>query len=209
MVRVAIFGASGDFGIALANEGRKRLVEMKCFARNPIQNHSESVQEFNDTEKFDKYIFTFGSFEVLPFCESNDTNLREALEDNLISIASIIRKILISRRNEISQGIRLDFFVMGSTSAYEGFANTTHYCAAKFALRGLLEALNKEYATNQVRFCLFSTGTMRSKMAKKLPKQDEKTFLDPKKIAVQLFDLVEKNDESFQYEVTIRRRFVR
>jgi short-subunit dehydrogenase len=186
MVKVAIFGASGDLGAELMSEGRRRLLEIQGFARNPLQDNISPIQDFKDSIKFDKYIFTFGSFEVLPFCESSDDNLRIAFEDNVISVASFIRRILISRQNDVSQGASLDFFVLGSTSSYDGFADTAHYCAAKFALRGLIDSLNKEYATKNVRFCLFSTGTMKSRMANKINNQDEKTFLDPKNIAVQL-----------------------
>lgn len=209
MVKVAIFGASGDFGMELMNEGRRRLVELQGFARNPIQDDVAPIQEFRESKNFDKYIFTFGSFEVKPFCESNDKNLRISFEDNVISVAVLIRRILISRQTEIEQGANFDFFIMGSTSSYEGFANTSHYCAAKFALRGLVKSLNAEYANKNVRFCLFSTGTMHSRMAKKLNSQDEKTFLDAKDIAVQLFNLVENQGQSFQYEVIIKRRNIR
>ena len=191
------------------NVGRKRLVEVQGFARKPMQDDVAPIEDFRDSVKFDKYIFTFGSFEVLSFCESNDENLRKAFENNVISVAGIIRRILISRQKDIEQGASLDFFIMGSTSSYEGFANTTHYCAAKFALRGLIESLNAEYADKNVRFCLFSTGTMKSRMAKKLTNQDEKTFLNPKNIAVQLFNLLENQDQSFQYEVVIKRRNIR
>jgi short-subunit dehydrogenase len=209
MVKVAIFGASGDLGSALLREGRSRSLEIKGFSRNPKQVEVSNIQDFYDGEKFDKYIITFGSFEVTPFVESNDVKLEIALEDNFLSVARMIRRILTTRKDEITEGAKIDFFVVGSTSSYKGFANTAHYCAAKFALRGLLESLNEEYASKNVRFCLFSMGTMKSKMAEKILNQDESTFLSAGGVARRLFDLIDSEDEGFQYEVILKRRVVR
>jgi short-subunit dehydrogenase len=209
MVSIAILGASGDLGTALMEEGNSRAANIKAYSRTPKGESVNPIQDFDSSENFDHYIITNGSFEVSPFYQSNDENLQIALEDNLISVASLIRKVLISRNKEIENGIRIDFFVIGSTSSYKGFANTAHYCAAKFALKGLLESLNEEYSNKNVRFCLFSLGTMRSRMAKKVMNQDESTFLDPTYVAKKIYDLIYSEGEGFQYEVILRRRVIR
>lgn len=209
MVTVAILGASGDLGSALMQEGKARSIRTRGFSRNPRREEESSIEFLQYSEKFDKYVITFGSFEVLPFIESDDENFISSLEDNLVSIARILRRILIARKAEITEGAKIDFFVIGSTSSYKGFANTSHYCAAKFALRGLLESLNEEYSKSNVRFCLYSPGTIKSKMSNKILKQDESTFLSSSGVARRIFDLIESEDEGFQHEVILKRRVIR
>lgn len=209
MVTVAILGASGDLGSALMQEGKARSIRVRGFSRSPRQKEESSIELLQDSEKFDKYVITFGSFEVLPFAESDDEKLSLALEDNLFSVARIIRRILIARKTDIIKGAKMDFFVIGSTSSYKGFANTSHYCAAKFALRGLLESLNEEYSKSNVRFCLYSPGTIKSKMSNKILNQDESTFLSSSGVARRIFDLIEYEDEGFQHEVILKRRVIR
>lgn len=209
MVTVAILGSSGDLGSALMQEGKARSINIRGFTRIPRREEEFPIELLEDFEKFDKYVITFGSFEVLPFDESDDEKLSATLEDNLISVARVIRRILIDRKSEIMKGTKIDFFVIGSTSSYKGFANTSHYCAAKFALRGLLESLNEEYSRHNVRFCLYSPGTIKSKMSNKIVNQDESTFLSSSGVARRIFDLIESEDEGFQYEVILKRRVIR
>ena len=104
---------------------------------------------------------------------------------------------------------RQDFVFIGSTSAYEGFANTVPYSSAKFALRGLVSALNSEYKNSQRRFFLASMGTMQSKMGKKLTEQDFSTFLMPNRVAIRILDGVLDETGNFEPEIIIRRRVIR
>ena len=206
---IALFGASGDLGQALIPELSKRGKAFDAFSRKPRSECEISLLEFRSNKKYSKYVFTFGKFWVQEFALTEDEVARDILESNFFLITNFLREILYNRRHDISRGKKIDFYVIGSTSAFQGFKNTSLYCASKFALRGLIQSLNDEYSHTNTRFCLYSFGTMKSKMGSKLVEQDASTFLKPSEIASDLADSICRAGQIFEPEVVLRRRHVR
>jgi NAD(P)-dependent dehydrogenase (short-subunit alcohol dehydrogenase family) len=147
-----------------------------------------------------------GKFTVKPFIEFSEKEIEEEFEANTILPIKLVLNVL---KACVANDRRQDFVFIGSTSAYEGFANTVPYSSAKFALRGLVSALNSEYKLSPRRFFLASMGTMQSKMGKKLTEQDYSTFLIPKRVAIRILDGVLDETGNFEPEIIIRRRVIR
>lgn len=210
MSKAIIFGASGDLGSAFEFELRNKGFEVSTFGRSEKLRDSlppiRAINSFDPEEFYDLYIFCMGKFTVKPFIEFSEIEIEEEFEANTILPIKIALSVLktCEARNR-----RQDFVFIGSTSAYEGFANTVPYSSAKFALRGLVSALNSEYKNSQRRFFLASMGTMQSKMGKKLIEQDFSTFLKPSSVAIRIIDGVLDDTGNFEPEIIIRRRVIR
>jgi short-subunit dehydrogenase len=206
MVKIAVFGSNGDLGKGVIETCRKRGLAVKGFERNPKDNRNNRISEFNPSEEFDCYIFSIGKFDPKPFINMSQLEIREEVESNFILPIELANQIL---RNQNDNGKRKDLIFIGSTSAYEGFANTSVYCASKFALRGFVESLNKEYKESDIRFYLISMGTMNSRMGEKLAlNQDRTTFLNLTEIAEKIVDIAAEQTSIFQPEIIFKRRHV-
>jgi short-subunit dehydrogenase len=210
MKKAVIFGASGDLGSAFELELRNKEFDVTAFGRNEIRRDPsppiKALNSFNPEEFYDLYVFCMGKFTVKPFIKFSEKDIEEEFEANTILPIKLAVNIL--KACEASDR-RQDFVFIGSTSAYEGFANTVPYSSAKFALRGLVSALNSEYKNSQRRFFLASMGTMQSKMGKKLTEQDFSTFLKPNRVAIRILDGVLDETGNFEPEIIIRRRVIR
>jgi short-subunit dehydrogenase len=210
MQKAVVFGASGDLGSAFELELRNRGIEVSAFGRSEKLRGSsapiKSLSSFNSEEFYDLYVFCMGKFTVKPFIEFSEKDIEEEFEANTILPIKLALKALKSCK---SLDRRQDYVFIGSTSAYEGFTNTVPYSSAKFALRGLVSALNSEYKTSHRRFFLASMGTMQSKMGEKLTEQDFSTFLKPNRVAIRILDGVLDETGNFEPEIIIRRREIR
>jgi 3-oxoacyl-[acyl-carrier protein] reductase len=72
---------------------------------------------------------------------------------------------------------------IGSSSAYNGFKNSTAYCSSKHALLGFSRALFSELKDNNVRVYSISPGSTQTKMGKLSKDQKFETFLEPEEVA--------------------------
>jgi short-subunit dehydrogenase len=210
MKKAVIFGASGDLGSAFEFELGNKGFDVSPFGRSEILRESstpiKALGSFDPEEFYDVYVFCMGKFTVKPFIEFSEKEIEEEFEANTILPIKLALNILKACE---PRDRRQDFVFIGSTSAYEGFANTVPYSSAKFALRGLVSALNSEYKNSQRRFFLASMGTMQSKMGKKLTEQDFSTFLMPNRVAIRILDGVLDESGNFEPEIIIRRRVIR
>jgi NAD(P)-dependent dehydrogenase (short-subunit alcohol dehydrogenase family) len=97
-----------------------------------------------------------------------------------------------------------NIMILGSSSAYSGYADSSVYCAAKHGLVGYIRSLNDEYSHSNIRFILFSTGTIDNEMGKKVKTNGK--LLKPDEIATLIYENLIETSTSFQPEIIIRRR---
>ncbi|MCY3768384.1 MAG: SDR family NAD(P)-dependent oxidoreductase [Gammaproteobacteria bacterium] len=91
----------------------------------------------------------FGSLE-----EFSASRIQQLVDTNLTSYAMILR-LVVPRLKRQRQG---DVVVIGSESAMSGGKRGAVYSAAKFGLRGLVQALRKECAPSHVRVSIINPG---------------------------------------------------
>jgi NAD(P)-dependent dehydrogenase (short-subunit alcohol dehydrogenase family) len=210
MKKVAIFGANGDLGSAFVIALNQRGWIIHAYSRQGGEYIDEikirKLVEFKPTEFYDLYVFAIGQFTVKNFIEMSDVEIEQEFSVNLLVPALIAKSIL---ENVSDTKTQRNFVFIGSTSAYQGYARTAPYSAAKFALRGLVESLNSEYLETSLRFMLASMGTMKSKMGEKLTTQDSSTFLEPIDVANRILDSATSDTTNFEPEIIIRRRIIR
>lgn len=154
----------------------------------------------------DAFVFPQGVFLQGPLIETGLRQIDNAVHVGLIDVIDRLRQCL---RIEADDSQRIDYCLIGSTSSYQGFANTAVYCAVKHGLLGLVRALNDEYKDANRRFWLFSPGTMDTPMGRQLTNQDSATFLSSDDVARRIVSAIISESNLFEPEVIIRRRHVR
>jgi NAD(P)-dependent dehydrogenase (short-subunit alcohol dehydrogenase family) len=94
---------------------------------------------------------------------------------------------------------------IGSSSSYEGFANTSLYCASKHALLGLSRSLYREWRGRNVRVFCVAPGSIRTPMGREVPGQDWNTFLDPAEVAAYVAFVIAFDGAAISEEVRVNR----
>jgi 3-oxoacyl-[acyl-carrier protein] reductase len=94
---------------------------------------------------------------------------------------------------------------IGSSSSYDGFKDTSIYCASKHALLGLSRSMFDELKEFNVRTFCISPGSVKTDMAKVLTKQDFSTFIDPKEVAEMIMFVISFDNEMIPEEIRLNR----
>ncbi len=177
-----ITGCSTGFGRALAEAVLKKGDHLLATAREPEQlcaliDHypkiakaarldvtlSQDIQAAVDTA-----ITTFGRIDVLvnnaghgliaALEEVSDVDIHQFFETNFFGALRLMRTVLPVMRQQGSGHI----VNMSSTAGLVGFAGSSLYCGAKFALEGTSEALAKEVESFGVKVTLIEPGAFRT-----------------------------------------------
>lgn len=219
--RALIYGGSGDLASKFASQLIKSGVQVDIVFRgdakfdgceekyNNIYIEKLDYSNFEPSVLYDIIFFPQGIFEPTPYIETNTEILRNEFQVGLLDIMTLTRKHLDLMRNFIDSNRRVDFAYIGSTSAYAGFKNTAIYCAVKHGLLGFVRAMNDEYSQTNIRFWLFSMGSMKTKMGLKVAGQDHSTFLDAVDVAKRIAESLVTESNLFEPEQIIRRRVIK
>ena len=98
---------------------------------------------------------------------------------------------------------------IGSSSAYQGFKETSIYCASKHALLGLSRAMHDELKPHNVRVFCVSPGSIRTEMGKKVKNQTFETFINPKEVAEFVSFVISFDAEMVSEEIRLNRMVIR
>lgn len=90
--------------------------------------------------------------------ETSDSNLRSLFDVNFFGVAAMIREVLPSMRKRAGGRI----INIGSVAGFVANPGTGAYCASKFALEALTEALRKEVAEMGIKVSVVAPGGMRT-----------------------------------------------
>jgi short-subunit dehydrogenase len=72
---------------------------------------------------------------------------------------------------------------VGSSSSFEGFANTVAYCASKHAILGMTRALHDELKGHNVRVSCVGPGSIKTEMGERVEGQEYSTFMESESVA--------------------------
>jgi short-subunit dehydrogenase len=206
MVTIGIFGSSGEIGQSVANQSKREKLNIKQLSRSFLEKNENSY--WADTEivnEIDAYLFCNGKFTISPLVEFSKKSVEEEINANLMFQIQATSRILKHINHQRSL---INFVYLGSTSAYNGFANSSVYCAAKFGLRGFVESMNAEYKNTPIRFSLFSFGTVNNRMGLQIVDQNSETFLPMELLSKEILSHVINFTNLFQPEIIYRRRVI-
>jgi NAD(P)-dependent dehydrogenase (short-subunit alcohol dehydrogenase family) len=205
-VRALIYGAGGDLAQAVAGAFAGEGWDVERVGRAPGADHVVAAYpDFQPEGLHDAYVLPQALFLKKPLAETTPEEIEAVMAVGLVQIAQCLRTLLTI---PAPPDRRIDYALIGSTSAYAGFANTALYCAVKHGLVGLVRALNDEYAGTGRRFWLFSMGTMDTAMGRMLVDQDPATFLPVDQVARRIVQAIADPSNLFEPEVLIRRRAI-
>jgi 3-oxoacyl-[acyl-carrier protein] reductase len=94
---------------------------------------------------------------------------------------------------------------IGSSSSYNGFKNTSIYCASKHAMLGFSKSIDEEFRKYGIRTFTVSPGSVKTKMGKKVKNQNYETFIDPKEIADFIVNIISYDNEMIANEIRLNR----
>ena len=95
--------------------------------------------------------------------------------------------------------------IINSAAGKEGKLNHTLYCASKFGLKGFADALRLEAKSNNIRVTSFHPGGINTPLYRNLPEIPKGTYMDAKKVATLLIDVIETDPSISPDEVVISR----
>ena len=211
-MRALVYGASGDLAQSLITALARHDWGVVAVTRSDAPGHVDAHRvagayaDYQPQAAPDAVFLPQALFIRKPLVQLTDAEIEASLTVGLTDIICTVRNLLTT---DTEPQKRTDYVLIGSTSAYAGFANTVVYCAVKHGLVGLVRALNDEYAGTAKRFWLFSMGTMDTAMGRTLTEQDETSFLSPDAVAERIVGAITAQDNMFEPEVVIRRRAVR
>ena len=176
---------------------------------------SHEAADLTNTEEIHKLIKKirkeFSSIDIVINCAG--VFLRKSLSDssleeikNCLNV-NIQAPILLSK--EFSQDMVKKkwgrIVNIGSSSSYQGFKNSSIYCASKHALLGFSRSVLDELKNDNVRTFCISPGSIKTKMGETLVDQDYNTFLNPKEIAETVIFVISFDNEMIIDELKLNR----
>ena len=223
-----IIGASGGIGNAitkklakqnynlfLIGKSKNKLLKLKKeIKKDNIIVEIESVDLTNKKQinkSIKKIRKTFGKIDILIntsgifLIKSIDKTTIEEFEEsfNINVRAPFIFSKEFSKDMKKSKWGRI--VNIGSSSAYNGFKNSTAYCSSKHALLGFSRALFSELKDNNVRVYSISPGSTQTEMGKLSKDQDFETFLKPKEIADYVAFVINFDKQLISEEIRLNR----
>lgn len=207
-----MFGAGGSLATALISELESKDFLVSAFSSREIDQNLvtsanwKTVRSYSEVGKipdFDAAFILNGYFNPMKISQNGINSLKKTIEVNLLIPTLLVYQIVRSISN---LNLPRNVILAGSTSAYEGFAGSADYCAAKHGLVGLIRSLNQEYKETNLRFMLFSFGTIDNPMGSIL--RSPKPLLSEKLVAQLMVNRAVNFETDFEPEVIIKRRHV-
>lgn len=159
----------------------------------------ESVQNMYDEIGKETYglnliVNNAGIFEMSPLVNTESEVFLDHLRTNVLGPFHILKnghEFLIENQTHI--------LTISSIAGKRGFENYSAYCASKFALNGMMEAVQKEWAKLGVRFSTLCPGAIDTPIWDSAGENfDRSNLLDPENF-IHVLDMVVKSPVNMQF----------
>jgi len=227
---VLLTGASGGIGESLAlelarsgcnlfltgrNEEKLRLLKNNILStKEDVRVYYKScdlekeddlkslVSNIRDTiRSVDILINCAGVFIVKPICETTVEDYEKCFNVN-VKAPFFLSKVFSKDMIEKKWGRIVN---IGSSSSYNGYKETSLYCASKHALLGISRSLYDELKSYNIKTFCFSPGSVKTKMGKKVKNQDFSTFIEPEELSKYITLTISFDSDMITEEVRINR----
>jgi 3-oxoacyl-[acyl-carrier protein] reductase len=127
-----------------------------CDQRDPLAIDRMACDIQHRHRGVDILVANAGIIKSSPVVETSLEDWKEILDVNLTGTFLMIKALLPSMINK-QKG---DIFLMGSMAGKVGVAGLSAYCASKFGIQGLAQALNHEVRCHNIRTSVLNPGTV-------------------------------------------------
>ncbi len=199
---VLVLGASRGIGLAiclqLIKEGHQVIAVARDFSGtrlidplfipipldlSELQSLPSSFQDIQDTHPdIDAVICCAGRGQFGSLEEFSYTQIRALMDLNFLSHAYALKTFLPNMKRKKHGHV----IFIGSEAALTGRQKGAIYCASKFALRGMAQALREECASSNVHVSIINPGMVKTAFFDKLkimPGDQEANYLLPEDVA--------------------------
>jgi len=207
--------AEQNYNLFLIGKNKNKLLKLKKeIEKNNIKVEIESVDLTNEKqinqsikkirktfEKVDILINTSGIFLIKSIDKTTIEDFERSFKIN-VRAPFIFSKEFSEDMKKSKWGRIVN---IGSSSAYNGFKNSTAYCSSKHALLGFSRALFSELKENNIRVYSISPGSTQTEMGKLSKDQKFETFLKPKEIADYVEFVISFDNQLITEEIRLNR----
>ena len=204
--------------ITSKNKVELKKLELEIKSKNndiKVCSYAGDLNLINDIDKiiesakvnfksFDILINSAGIFEIKSLKESTLQDFEKTFNINVrapfIFTKTFSKNMILNKFGRIVN--------IGSSSSYNGFENTSLYCASKHSLLGFSRSIHSELKSKNVRTFCISPGSTRTKMGKKSVNQNYNTFIDPIEIAEVVTFLISFDNEMIIDEIRLNRMLI-
>lgn len=183
--RIAIAARRGDKLkelAALIEKGDAEALAIPCDISDPAQGHKAVEIVLERWGAVDYLINNAGIMAHEHFHSQHLAEIESLMRTNFLGAASLIQAVLPHMLNRGSGSV----LNVASVAGILGIPYMAAYCASKFALVGLTEALRREYYGTGVHFAVICPGTVDTPMAAASIKDEKLSHLLRPKTAEQL-----------------------
>ena len=213
---VVIGGVGAILGVSLCDTLAERGYRVIALSRSPLHlDSAEWVQcDLTDAhavaatfgsiasnhDGINAYIHNLGQFAHQPFLSSSAEQFAQLWTVNCLSAFHAASAVLPLMLNN-SQG---SIVFTGATASTKGSAEFSAFASAKFALRGMAQALAREFGPRGIHVAhVIIDGVMWSQRARNWG-MDKQQCLQPQAVATTIWHLLEQDRSAWTHELDIR-----
>ena len=186
------------------NKTKSNIELFKCDLNND-KDVKSLILNIRNKYNVDVIINCAGIFINHPIDKVKLQQLTEAFNVNIQSPIRVIKESIIHmKRKKWGRVVNI-----GSSSSYQGFNDSSLYCATKHAVLGFTKALHQELKKYNIRCYCLSPSSTKGTMGLATKNQDYTTFLDPEDVAKYIIFMISFNSNIMSEEIFLNRMFVK
>lgn len=190
-------------------ELKKKHEDLKIFSFEGDLNFIEDINKIVENAKinfnsFDIIVNSAGVFEIKSLEESTLDDFEKIFNIN-VKAPFYFTKVFSTEMILNNWGRIVN---IGSSSSYNGFENTSLYCASKHSILGFSRSIHSELKSKNIRTFCVSPASTKTKMGKKSVNQNFNTFINPVEIAEVVTFLISLDNEMVIDEIRLNRMVI-
>jgi NADP-dependent 3-hydroxy acid dehydrogenase YdfG len=148
------------------------------------------------------YIHTAGSLLRSPLLKTSQSDYRRIMDRNFFCAINISQQLI---NHAIAHNYEQHLIFMGATASLRGGKEFSAFSAAKFALRGFVQSLTREFSSQGIHAChLIVDGIIEGKRAKNIFKKSDDDSIKGKDLAELIDQLIRQPRSTWTQEIDVR-----
>jgi len=192
------------YNVYACGTNKKKIQKIGCPGFTFDARVNESINRLSKDllagteENIDVFIYTAGIFKVSPLSAMEPLEIEDMFKVNIVAPILLTRNLIPA-----FNGSKIVY--IGSSSSYNGGADSSIYCATKHALRGFALSMFEELKDKNNRVYFISPAGMKTEMGKSIVGQNYDTFVSPQDVSKFIVGALSYDNEMIPNEVRLNR----